>query len=135
MTMKRATITVVAAWQLGGCVVGEEAPPTATTKTVPSWEEFRATVYQETYEGGHFIVNGDIAIKDEKQLYEFWASLETGALIVNRVGGADDRWNDTAKLNLTYCISDSFGGNKAKMVAAMNTATTKWESLGNVNFI
>ncbi|MDQ3335950.1 MAG: M57 family metalloprotease [Myxococcota bacterium] len=125
--------TAAAVWQLGGCTVGEEA--TVSTNQGPTWEEFRATVYQENFEGGHFIVNGDIAIADEKQLYEFWESLQQGALIVNRVGGADDRWNDTAKLNLTYCISNNFGTNKTRMVTAMNTATAKWESLGNVNFI
>ena len=133
-TISTTLFAAVAAWQLGGCTVGEEYEATSTTEDVPTWEEFRASVYQETFEGGHFIVNGDIAIKDEKQLYEFWASLAQGALIVNRVGGTDDRWNDTVKLNLTYCISDTFGANKSRMVTAMNTATTKWESLGNINF-
>jgi serine protease len=132
--IKTTLFAVAAVWQLGGCTIGEEAPVTSTNQA-PTWEEFRATVYQEDFEGGHFIVNGDIAIADEKQLYEFWESLQQGALIVNRVGGADDRWNDTVKLNLTYCISDGFGSNKSKMVTAMNAATARWESLGNVNFI
>ena len=136
MTTKRSMFfTAVAAWQLGGCVVGEEASSTATTNDAPTWEEFRASVYQEPFEDGHFIVNGDIAIRDEKQLYEFWEGLQSGALIVNKVGGADDKWNDTVKLNLTYCISNNFGTNKTRMVNAMNTATAKWESLGNINFV
>ena len=132
MKRTKMMLTVVAAWQLVGCTVGEQA--TVSTNQGPSWEEFRATVYQETFEDGHFIVNGDIAIKDEKQLYEFWESLQQGGLIVNRVGGSDDRWNDTAKLNITYCVSNTFGTNKTRIVNAMNTATAKWESLGNVNF-
>jgi hypothetical protein len=57
--------------------------------------------------------NGDTPIVDEKVLREFYDSLQQGALIVNRVGGSDDKWNDVAKLNLTYCISNSFGANKA----------------------
>ncbi|HLL25371.1 MAG TPA: M57 family metalloprotease, partial [Kofleriaceae bacterium] len=118
---------------LGGCTAGDTTETTSTNQA-PSWEEFRADVYQENFEGGHFIVNGDIAIPDEKQLYEFWEGLQQGGLIVNRVGGGDDKWSDTQKLNLTYCISDNFGANKSRMVTAMNAATAKWESLGNVNF-
>jgi serine protease len=127
--------TVAAAWQLGGCMVGEDTAPNTSTNQGPTWEEFRAGVYQEDFEGGHFIVNGDIAIPNEKQLYEFWESLQQGALIVNTRGGADDKWNETAKLNITYCISNGFGSNKTRVVNAMNAATAKWESLGNVNFI
>jgi serine protease len=129
-----AMIFTVAA-QLVGCMVGDKTEPNTSTNQGPTWEEFRASVYQEDFEDGHFIVNGDIAIPNEKQLYEFWESLQQGALIVNRIGGSDDKWGDTAKLNLTYCISNNFGSNKTRMVNAMNTATTKWESLGNVNFV
>ena len=137
MTTRQAPMlfAMAAAWQLGGCMVGEDTPPQTSTNQGQSWEEFRAEVYQEDFEGGHFIVNGDIAIADEKQLYEFWESLQQGALIVNRRGGADDKWNDTAKLNITYCVSNNFGSNKTRVVNAMNSATAKWESLGNVNFI
>ena len=127
--------TVASVWQLGGCMVGEDTEPQTSTTQGESWEEFRANVYQEDFEGGHFIVNGDIAIPNEKQLFEFWESLQQGALIVNRRGGADDKWNDTTKLNLTYCISNNFGSNKTRMVNAMNAATAKWQSLGNVRFV
>lgn len=127
-------IAFAAAWQLGGCMVGEDTPPKTSTNQAPTWEEFRAGVYQEDFDGGQFIVNGDMAIANEKQLYEFWESLQQGALIVNTVGGSDDKWNDTAKLNITYCISNGFGSNKTRVVNAMKVATEKWESLGNVNF-
>ena len=56
-----------------------------------------------------YIVNGDTPIVDDKALYEFWEGIQQGALIVNRVGGADDKWSDSQKLNLTYCISNNFG--------------------------
>lgn len=126
-------IAFAAAWQLVGCMVGEESPKTSTNQA-PTWEEFRASVYQEDFEGGQFIVNGDMPIENEKKLYEFWESLQQGALIVNTIGGNDDKWNDTAKLNITYCISNGFGSNKTRVVDAMKFATEKWESLGNVNF-
>jgi hypothetical protein len=127
--------TVAAAWQLGGCIVGEDAEPNTSSTEGQSWEEFSANTYKETFEGGHFIVNGDIAVPNEKQLYEFWESIQQGALIVNRAGGGDDKWSDTQKLNLTYCISNNFGNNKTRMVNAMATATAKWASLGNVKFV
>ena len=130
-----AFLAMAVAGQLVGCMVGEDTAPNTSTNQGPTWEEFRASVYQEDFEDGHFIVNGDIAIPSEKQLYEFWESLQQGALIVNRRGGADDKWSDTAKLNITYCISTNFGSNRTRMVNAMNAATAKWESLGNVNFV
>lgn len=136
MLTKRIPImlTTAALWA-GGCMVGEDTEPELSTNQAPSWEEFRAGVYIEDFEGGHFIVNGDIAIPNEKQLYEFWESLQQGGLIVNRRGGADDKWSDTQKLNLTYCISNNFGSNKTRVVNAMNAATAKWASLGNVKFV
>ncbi len=134
LTKRIPILLTIAAAQLGGCVVGEDTEPQTSTNQAPSWEEFRAGVYQEDFEDGHFIVNGDIAVPNEKQLYEFWEGLQQGALIVNRRGGADDKWSDTAKLNITYCISNNFGSNKTRIVNAMNAATAKWESLGNVNF-
>ena len=135
LTKRIPILLTIAAAQLGGCVVGEDTEPQTSTNQAPSWEEFRAGVYQEDFDDGHFIVNGDIAVPNEKQLYEFWEGLQQGALIVNRRGGADDKWSDTAKLNITYCISTNFGSNRTRMVNAMNAATAKWESLGNVNFV
>ena len=133
MTMMKCGMFVVAAWQLVGCTVGDEAVSSTQGET---WEEFLGQTYRENWEGGHFIVDGDTPIKDEKQLREFYDSLQQGALIVNTVGGADDKWNDATKSNLTYCISTNFGSNKAAVVAAMATATDqKWETMGNVNFV
>ena len=116
-----------------GCASGADEEETSSTQG-PSWEEFFASTYHEDFEGGQFIVNGDTPIVDEKALREFYDSLQQGGLIVNRVGGADDKWNDTAKLNITYCISNNFGSNKAAVVSAFTAATSGWESRGNVNF-
>ncbi|HTE51821.1 MAG TPA: M57 family metalloprotease [Kofleriaceae bacterium] len=101
-----------------------------------TWEEFQAQAYHENFEGGVYIVNGDEPILNEKLLREFYDFLYTdNGLIVNRVGGTDDRWNDTAKLNLTFCVSNTFGGNKNAVVSAMNAATGNWEAAANVNFV
>ncbi len=103
--------------------------------TAQSWEEFQASVFQEP-DSGVYIVNGDTPISDIKHLREFYDHyVRTGALIVNTVGGAQDKWSDSQKLNLTYCISTTFGANQAAVVTAMASATGAWASAANVKFV
>ena len=117
-----------------GCAVGgaDELSTTASE----SFDVFRASTYHEDFEGGVYIVNGDTPIVDDKALYEFWEEQQQGALIINRVGQSDDKWTDAQKQNLTYCISNNFGSNKAAVVAAMKRATDEigWDTMANVNF-
>jgi hypothetical protein len=134
-SLTRSALLVVATWQLVGCVVGGDEERLSTMEA-PSWEDFYSQTYRETWEGGHFIVDGDTPIRDEKQLREFWEGMQQGGLIVNRVGSADDKWNDVQKLNLTYCVSTNFGTNKGRVLQAIQNATDSgWEKLGNVNFV
>ncbi|MGE0395558.1 MAG: M57 family metalloprotease [Kofleriaceae bacterium] len=125
------------AWQLVGCMVGPEGEDEnlSSTDDGPTFEEFRAQTYREPWEGGHYIVDGDRAIADDKSLYEFWEGLQQGGLIINKNGAQDDRWNDTQKLNLTYCVSNAFGSRKQQLLTAMDAATAGWESRANVNFV
>lgn len=124
------------AWQLVGCMVGDEGDENlSSTDEGPTFEEFRAQTYREPWEGGHYIVDGDRAIADDKSLYEFWEGLQQGGLIINKNGAADDKWNDTQKLNLTYCVSNAFGTRKQTIIAALDAATGGWESRANVNFV
>ncbi len=138
--MKRSMIVagcVVGPMMLAACMVGDPAPSLSSDEYL-SFEEFESLTYKEPWEGGHYIVNGDTPIIDEKALYEFWQSVyEPGsALIVNTSGGVDTKWTDTQKLNLTYCISNNFGTNKQKVIDAFRAATDNgWEIRGNVNFI
>lgn len=127
------TLNVLTILALGGCAVaGEEE---LSTNQAPSWEEFRDDTYRETFEDGQYIVNGDIAVADDKNLLEFWAGLSQGGLIANTSGGQDTKWTDTQKVNLTYCISTNFGSNRTAVINAFNSAAANWESRGNVNFI
>ena len=118
-----------------GCV-GEAVAPSENVDTAGlSWEEFQANVFQEP-ESGMYIVDRDIPIEGIKNLREFYDhNVRAGALIVNRVGSADDKWNDTQKLNLTYCVSSTFGSNKAAVVSAMASATAAWTAAANVKFV
>ena len=57
-------------------------------------------------------------------------------LIVNRVGGRDDKWLTSAAQNITYCVSSSsFGSRYNTVVSAMNSATATWEGTARVNFV
>ena len=104
----------------GSPVFGRAQRSAATAKT---YEEWKATVFKEPFEGGSFIVNGDTKIPDEKHLREFYDEMkalnQSGsdtltpphevALTVATDGGLDAVWNAVDKLRLTYCVSDAFG--------------------------
>jgi serralysin len=138
MLTNRRVVASLAAVVLASCAEGEPTPM--------SWEEYLSGAQRD--EGGVFIVNGDEVADDEAELREYYAhylelfnhaktdvrSAEQ-PLLVNKVNGAIDKWSATQARNLTYCVSDTFGANKARMVAAMNEATAAWEATANVDFI
>lgn len=116
---------------------------------VLTYDEFKARAYQEP-ETGAFVINGDELVETEAQLREVYDSyLETvalangegygtiaQALIVNRVGGADDKWSAAAAQSIRYCISQSSFGNRYNaVVTAMNSATATWEATSRTNFV
>ena len=110
-----------------------------------TFEEFKAQVYREPGPIGKFIVNGDMAIANEKLLREFFDRMRAipdnaeqanePELAVLRVGGLDAVWSSSEKRNLTYCISTSFGANYAKMAAAMEQAAEAWENVADLDFL
>lgn len=108
-----------------------------------TFEEFEASVYREP-DGGKYIVDGDTPIDDRKHLEEFFETRikqvhrddhEPGQLIVNTAGGVDTTWDDTQKMNLSYCVSDTFGTRHNAVVAAMTDAANDWEGAANINFV
>lgn len=107
-----------------------------------TFEEFEATVFKEPGENGKYIVDGDIAIADRKQLQEFFDAIQkdvdetaNGKLVVNEKNGVIDVWTSAKKKQLNYCVSSNFGARKAKVVADMESATQDWEKAANVDFI
>ncbi|WP_152622707.1 M57 family metalloprotease, partial [Archangium violaceum] len=122
-------------------LVGCDAPESQQARgedvgtTAPGFEEFAATVFQEP-ESGAYIVDGDVALESREQLREFYERyVRQGALIVHRVGSADAKWDDTQKLNLTYCVSTAFGSRYGTVVQAMADAARAWERAARVDFI
>jgi hypothetical protein len=112
-----------------------------------TWEEFQSLAWHDP-ETGVYIANGDELFEDLDALhafYEEWRGEQVGGervgsvqqgLIINRVGGADDRWSTSAALNLTYCVSQpGFTNHYTAVVNAMNSASGTWEGAARVNFI
>jgi len=104
-----------------------------------TFEEFKATVYREPFEGGKYIVNGDTPIANEKQLREFFEekvkSRQPTRLVVNQIGGMVDKWNQQQKRKLSYCVSKTFGPRYDGVIQQMASATGAWEKVAAVDFI
>lgn len=106
------------------------------------FEEFKRGVYREPFAGGKFIVNGDTSIVDEKQLREFFEreirthpAREREELIVHQVGGLDAAWNREQKLELSYCVSETFGNRHTSVVGQMEAAANAWEAAARVDLV
>jgi len=128
--MKHRVACAGLALGLLGCV---DQPRLGSNADGVTWAEFRAAVYQEPGTGV-FIVDWDRPIRGEAALFDFYSSLQQGALTIYNTG-TDVKWNATQKKNLTYCVSDTFGANKAAVVAAMAAATDNgWENMADVDF-
>jgi hypothetical protein len=109
-----------------------------------SFEEFKAaTPYYP--EAGKYVVNGDVPIRNEKLLKEFYdrnvanspAPPGDGAspeFIILRLGGLDQIWNNALKRQLTYCVSHTFGARYPLVVADMAAAAAAWEAVADLDF-
>lgn len=132
--LRSATISVFALSSLVTACVVDDSPQYASNAV--AYDEFMAKVYKEPWVDGVYIVNGDTPVAGEKQLMEMWQQMQHGQLAVDTTGGNVNKWSDTQKRNLTYCVSNSFGANKAKVVEGIRQATENgWEKFANVNFV
>ncbi len=139
--MKRILLTAAMA-VIAACGAGTDkqiAPDAVDTTSAQlgmSWEDFMAKAVKVESETGFFLVDGDSVMENEKQLREFYNNhVRSGQLIVNKVGSADDRWDDTRKLNITYCIANTFNANKQAVIDAMASATGAWQAAANVKYV
>ena len=140
--MKRTRLGSIALSSVAVLGVALASPSFAATdssdSTVPTYQEFKASTLQDTDK--QYIVNGDEPAGSNADLREFYdrmvgdSSMNEG-LIVNTVGGADDKWSASQALNLTYCVSNKFGSSKTNVVNAMNAGAALWEgATSKVNF-
>ncbi|HEY0480422.1 MAG TPA: FG-GAP-like repeat-containing protein [Kofleriaceae bacterium] len=131
--------------QTGGTREGAPSWEEFSASPPLTWEAFRASVHRADVAPYPFIVDGDIALYDERALrkhYDAWladayADLATtsSALTVRNVMGADVLWSVAQRNNLTYCVSDQFGARKTDVVTAMGRATRSWSNQVAVKFI
>ncbi|WP_394834212.1 M57 family metalloprotease [Pendulispora rubella] len=132
-----STLVLLAVGVASGAGCGTDASGSAVEDvrdTQMSFEEFEATVYREP-DTGIYIVNGDTPLQNRDELKAFFDQyIRQGALIVNRVGDAVDRWDDNQKVNISYCVSTSFGSNYNTVVSAMANAAAAWSNSAYVVF-
>lgn len=136
-------MVALAAFQLMACGPQNDAELQDKTEVVAatselSFAEFKKQTYRETFEGGLYIVDSDIPVATDEELYEFYLGLHSpdGALTLNTSRGVDNPLNKYDLAFLRYCVSNEFGARKAAAVEAMRQATDLgWEKYGKVNFV
>ncbi len=125
----RSSLLLIAA--LAACV---EQPDLATTAGM-TWEEYLAAVPREPATGG-YVIDWDIVVHTEDEVFAAWAGEQSNALIIAEEGGTDIRWTDDQKRNISYCVSNTFGTRKPQVLAAIAAATTNgWEKAANIKFV
>jgi MYXO-CTERM domain-containing protein len=129
-----APVTVLGLLGLPGCA---EQPPSLGTTAGMSFEEYRAAASAHREPGtGAYIVDGDIVLHGDDALYRYWSRTQQGALTIYAVNGVDVTWDNAQKLNLSYCVSDTFGAMKQAVVTAMaQAADNGWAKFANVRFV
>jgi hypothetical protein len=140
-TLLRAATAVAAAAALA-LTVAPAATAAPAQDRVPTFGEFQASTFRDV--AGQYVVNGDETIGSTKMLRDYYdemiASYQAGdgpsaELIINRIYGVDDKWSATTARNLTYCVSNNFGTQKANIVNAMANGAYQWEAASSgVNF-
>ena len=128
-----------------GAALATPALAAGDTTTTPSFQEFHASTYKDTDQ--QYIVNGDEPVSTTGELRDYYDRMIHGSeeameegmtanLVVNTVGGADDKWTTSQVGNLTYCVSGKFGTRKADIVNAMNGGAGLWEAASSkINFV
>ena len=112
-----------------------------TDSEIPTFQEFHASTFKDADQ--QYIVNGDEPISDTGELKGYYDRMVHGSeeameegLVVNTVGGIDDKWSTSQVGNLTYCVSDKFGTRKADIVNAMAGGAGLWEAASSrINFV
>jgi serralysin len=130
-------------------VLGVTACSTAPGPSVLTYDQFKAQAFHDP-ETEIYVVNGDELVDSEQAMRDAYdayvdsvadtaepgLSVVQQGLIVNRVGGRDDKWAAATAANLTFCVSQaSFGSRYTAVVNAMNSATAAWEATARVNFV
>jgi hypothetical protein len=113
----------------------------ATDSEIPTFQQFHASTFKDA--DNQYVVNGDEPIASTGELKAYYDRMVGGSekamengLVVNTVGGVDDKWSTSQVGNLTYCVSNKFGTRKADIVNAMAGGAGLWEAASSkINFV
>lgn len=131
--MRKPSLVACGLTIAGGFVAGCVETPDLGSNQGLTFEQWKGTLYREP--SGLYVLDGDTPVRSEERLFEIWSASQGGQLAVYTQGGVDVKWSPTQKYQLTYCISDAFGANKAAVVAAMQGAAEGgWEMFADVDF-
>lgn len=127
---------------LAGCADNIEEP----ADDVVSWEEFKQSATRVVDGQELYIVEWDLAVTEHELRRRYDAYVESvhptpddevkvkPYSIVNDIGWEDDIWRNEQQMNLTYCVSNAWGANKARVIGEMAQATRAWEQVARVKF-
>jgi hypothetical protein len=133
----RAIAMMAAAWT--GC---------ASEESVPDFAEFAASTPRLAETGDYVVddtvVHGDAELRPHYEAFrDAWLAAHARdglgtseqALALHQDDGADSRWSNAQKNNLSYCVSNTFStSEKASVVAALSAAAASWEAVADIDF-
>ena len=103
--MSNSRISRITTAALGAAALAVTMSPGANAaparEDVPTFSEFRASTLREA--SGQYVVNGDETIVNTQELRDYYDSMvgskdtDSPSLVVNTVGGADDKWSATRR--------------------------------------
>lgn len=139
MHLGRITMSVAATAAFSAAAMATtSATSAAEDVATPTYKEFKAQTFRDG--DRQFIVNGDEPISKSKDLRTYFEKITAPAgghsdLVVNTVGGVDDKWTASAARNLTYCVSTKFGTQQQAVINAFAAGAATWETASSgVNF-
>jgi len=126
---------------VASCTVGSEG---AGDEEVLSRDEFIETYIAQTYDDE----GNEILTYDEDERLESWDEVDIlyRAYVEAKTDGEVTSeavvgwrygyilWPSAQATNLTYCVSNAFGGRKSQVVNAMAQATSAWEATARVDY-
>jgi Bacterial Ig domain len=132
--MKSASLAVTGLGLVTALMTGCVETPDLGSNQGMSFAAWKATLYREPT--GLYVLDGDTVVRSDERLFEIWSGAQPGQLAVYTQAGQDVKWTATQRVQLTYCISNSFGANKATVVTALaGGSDAGWEMMADVDFI
>ena len=132
-----STLLVVLLGFASGCGLQEES--FAETIAAADYEVWRDSLPR--LDDGRYLIEGDLPYRDGRRLrHHFYSrvaeptpdTVEQALMVADY---SDNVWDSVQKGALSYCITDGFGGQKAKVRTAIDQAARAWESVTDVRFV